>query len=76
VQCFNTEVGIGPKALARMVRFNRALALAKAAATPDWAGIAVECGYADQAHLVREFRGFAGSSPTALLEGTISFSSR
>jgi AraC-like DNA-binding protein len=76
VQRFNAEVGIGPKALARMVRFNRALALAQAAAMPDWAGIAVECGYADQAHLVREFRDFAGSSPTALLDGTISFSSR
>jgi AraC-like DNA-binding protein len=75
VQRFNAEVGIGPKALARMVRFNRALALARAG-TPDWAGIAVECGYADQAHLVREFRDFAGSSPTGLLDGTISFSSR
>lgn len=76
VQRFNTDIGIGPKALARMVRFNRALALARVAATPDWSGIAVECGYADQAHLVREFRDFAGSSPTALLDGTISFSSR
>jgi AraC-like DNA-binding protein len=42
VQRFNVEVGIGPKAFARMVRFNRALALARAAAAPDWVGIAVE----------------------------------
>jgi transcriptional regulator GlxA family with amidase domain len=66
---FNKEVGVGPKAIARMVRFNRALAIAQAARCPDWAELAVECGYADQAHLVREFHEFAGKSPMAFLKG-------
>jgi AraC-like DNA-binding protein len=66
-QRFREEIGLGPKAVARMARFNRALSLARAAGPPDWAGIAALCGYADQAHLVREFRDFAGAPPTAVL---------
>ena len=68
-QRFREEVGIGPKAFSRMVRFNRALALARAGTGEGWAGIAFDCGYADQAHLVREFREFAGATPTALPAG-------
>lgn len=60
---FTDAVGLGPKTLSRIVRFNRALRLS---ATEDWAGIAVDCGYADQAHLAREFRQMAGHAPTAL----------
>ncbi|WP_157016170.1 helix-turn-helix domain-containing protein [Mesorhizobium xinjiangense] len=60
---FSIEVGANPKTVARIVRFNSALAKARAQASPDWADIALECGYADQAHLVREFRDFAGCSP-------------
>ena len=63
---FQTEIGLGPKAVARMVRFNRALAIARTQGNDGWAAIAADCGYADQAHLVREFREFAGSSPGAL----------
>lgn len=57
------HLGIGPKTLARMVRFRRACALA-AGARAAWADVAAECGYADQAHLVREFRALAGATPT------------
>jgi AraC-like DNA-binding protein len=64
---FKKEIGVGPKTIARMVRFSRVLALAQAARSPDWAELAVACGYADQAHLVREFREFTGNSPTAFL---------
>jgi AraC-like DNA-binding protein len=70
-QRFREEIGLGPKAVARMARFNRVLALARGDAARgdaarDWADIAAACGYADQAHLVREFRDFAGASPTAV----------
>jgi YesN/AraC family two-component response regulator len=44
----------------------RAVALARAPGAPGWAEIAREAGYADQAHLIREFRAFAGTTPTAL----------
>ncbi|RWN11342.1 MAG: AraC family transcriptional regulator [Mesorhizobium sp.] len=62
---FSNAIGIGPKTLSRIVRFNRALGLSRQP-TADWADIAADCGYADQAHLVREFRDLAGERPTAL----------
>lgn len=62
---FSDAIGIGPKTLSRIVRFNRALSLSNWQGD-DWAGIAADCGYADQAHLVREFRQLAGETPTAL----------
>jgi len=68
-QRFSDAIGIGPKTLSRIVRFNRALSLSKPR-DDDWAGIAADCGYADQAHLVREFRQLAGQTPTALATST------
>ncbi|TPI58700.1 helix-turn-helix transcriptional regulator [Mesorhizobium sp. B3-1-3] len=62
---FTDAIGIGPKTLSRIVRFNRALSLSRRQ-EDDWAGIAADCGYADQAHLVREFRQLAGETPTGL----------
>ena len=62
---FSNAIGIGPKTLSRIVRFNRALGLSRQQ-TADWADIAADCGYADQAHLVREFRDLAGETPGAL----------
>ncbi|TGV74811.1 AraC family transcriptional regulator [Mesorhizobium sp. M00.F.Ca.ET.149.01.1.1] len=62
---FTGAIGIGPKTLSRIVRLNRALSLSKQQ-DDDWAGIAADCGYADQAHLVREFRQLAGETPTGL----------
>ena len=66
LQRFRQQIGIGPKAVSRMVRFNHAVGLARQRQADGWADIAVECGYADQAHMVREFRAFAGSTPSTL----------
>jgi AraC-like DNA-binding protein len=54
------RVGISPKHLARILRFRRASALG---ARGDWAGVAAECGYYDQAHLIRDFHEFSGRTP-------------
>ncbi|WP_420967871.1 helix-turn-helix domain-containing protein [Bradyrhizobium sp. B120] len=62
---FRSELGIAPKSLARMMRFHRASRLAQSGSRLGWAGIAAESGYADQAHLAREFVEFAGEPPTA-----------
>jgi AraC-like DNA-binding protein len=65
---FQRVVGISPKRLARITRFQRALGMLEQPATPrrgTWT--AVECGYADQAHFVREFRELAGCAPGAHL---------
>ena len=62
---FRLQVGLPPKTVARMARFQGALVLSSRAAAPDWADIAAACGYADQAHLTREFGEFAGLPPSA-----------
>lgn len=62
---FQWEFGLGPKAVARIVRFAAAERMALAQAKPDWADIAAACGFADQAHLTREFASLAGQTPGA-----------
>lgn len=61
---FREEVGLPPKLLARILRFGHAVELVDRGAVRDgWAAIATEAGYYDQAHLIRDFRQFAGVSP-------------
>jgi AraC-like DNA-binding protein len=57
--------GYGPKTLARVLRLQRALGLARTGA--PLADTATRTGYADQAHFARDVREFTGSSVTALL---------
>jgi AraC-like DNA-binding protein len=64
---FREQIGLTPKMLARVIRFDRAVASLRAASHPALAEIAYECGYFDQAHLNRDFRELAGTSPTAFL---------
>jgi AraC-like DNA-binding protein len=59
-----TILGVSPKTLARMVRFGNACRLARLGAG-SWADIACAAGFADQAHLAREFSDLAGETPTA-----------
>jgi AraC-like DNA-binding protein len=53
-----TSFGYGPKTLGRILRFDRAVALARTGAA--LADVAVTAGYADQAHLSRDVRALAG----------------
>jgi AraC-like DNA-binding protein len=64
-QRFRAELGLGPKPVARMLRFSRARRIAMRGDAQGWAGIAIAAGYADQAHLAREFAVLAGEPPTA-----------
>jgi AraC-like DNA-binding protein len=55
-------IGVGPKELVRWARLHEAAG--RAAAGPvDWAALAAELGYADQAHLVRDFTRVVGEPP-------------
>lgn len=65
-QRFAIEYGIGPKQAARLIRFGRARALV-ASRRCTLADVSLVCGYADQAHLTREWREFAGLPPTSWL---------
>lgn len=64
---FLERVGVGPKTFARVARFQRVLAETRRGQSPGWAGIAVDLGYADQSHLIAEFREFSGSTPVPFL---------
>ena len=61
---FGAEVGLPPKTVARILRFQRVTRTLRASAGRGLADIAYACGYADQAHLNRDFRAFAGTTPT------------
>jgi AraC-like DNA-binding protein len=67
------EAGLGPKRLARVLRFRHANRLAARARRPDWSSIAASAGYFDQAHLIRDFREFTGRTPAAAVAGASSF---
>ncbi|MBB5958523.1 AraC-like DNA-binding protein [Saccharothrix tamanrassetensis] len=57
---FREQIGLPPKAAARVLRFERALQLL--VADRPAAEVAAACGYYDQAHLSREFTALAGRS--------------
>jgi AraC-like DNA-binding protein len=61
---FQEEVGLDPTLLRRIVRFRTAFALLEALPPGRWGRVAPRAGYFDQAHLIREFRRFAGASPS------------
>lgn len=63
---FRQTVGVSPKRLARVLRFQKAYQALHEADAPATSTLATECGYADQAHLTREFRELAGRTPGAL----------
>lgn len=64
---FRDAIGLTPKTAARVLRFQALRARVAAAATrPSWAGLAVDCGYADQSHMIREVRRLTGLKPTQL----------
>jgi AraC-like DNA-binding protein len=61
---FREQVGLPPKAFARILRFERVSALLQGVEGARLAEVAYDCGYFDQAHLNRDFREFAGTTPT------------
>lgn len=64
---FMREVGLGPKLLSRILRFQQVFRAVESESA-DWADVAVACGYYDQAHLIRDFRQFAGQTPAVLFD--------
>jgi AraC-like DNA-binding protein len=70
IELFTAAVGITPKRFGRILRFHRATALARTAAF-DWTRIAHECGYYDQAHLIRDFRELAEVTPSGLIRASV-----
>ncbi|MFK0022329.1 DUF6597 domain-containing transcriptional factor [Streptomyces sp. NPDC090798] len=61
---FAAYVGVGPKWIILRYRIHEALSRAEASGPVDWAALAADLGYADQAHLVRDFTATVGVPPT------------
>lgn len=68
---FRDQVGLPPKTLARILRFQRVIRLLEREGDARLAQVADECGYYDQAHLNRDFRAFSGRTPSQFLAGRL-----
>lgn len=64
IAAFRDHVGVSPRTLGRVARFARVVEKLQQAEGAGWADIAFEFGYYDQPHLNRDFRQFAGVSPS------------
>jgi AraC-like DNA-binding protein len=62
---FAEYVGVGPKRVIRRFRLHEVTERMASGAAVDWARLAAELGYADQAHLTRDFTAIVGEPPTA-----------
>lgn len=62
---FLRDVGIGPKLLSRILRFQQVFRAVESN-QPSWSELALDCGYYDQAHLIRDFRQFTRQTPSVL----------
>jgi AraC-like DNA-binding protein len=64
---FRGRVGLTPKHFCRIRRFQSALSEIERSRRVNWAGLAAETGYYDQAHFIRDFTGFSGLKPSSYL---------
>lgn len=62
---FEQQVGLTPKRYGRVLRFHALLSRIALAPPRDWAHTALDAGYADQSHLIHEFKRITGMTPTA-----------
>lgn len=66
---FKQNFGLSPKAYDRLTRFSNTVKQIGRYSHPRWNELADEFGYADQAHLIREFKNYAGFTPTSSFVG-------
>jgi AraC-like DNA-binding protein len=71
IQVFRDQTGFTPKVFCRIRRFQQALdhmeGCTEGRGSVEWADVALDCGYFDQAHFIHDFRAFSGINPTSYL---------
>jgi AraC-like DNA-binding protein len=72
-QRFRDELGLSPKAAARIIRFDRARTMLQGPQRPAIADVAADCGYYDQSHLTRDFVELAGCPPGEWLASEVTY---
>ena len=60
---FRAHIGLSPRRFASIVRFDRLIQRATTPGGAGWAALAVDAGYFDQPHMVRDFTRYAGITP-------------
>ena len=68
ITLFNEKVGLSPKLIHRINKFIKVIELIQEQPSVNWPGIAYECQYYDQAHLINDFKHFSGLSPKKYYE--------
>lgn len=61
---FVQRMGVSPKLYARIARFDKTVKLKNANPSKDWLGVALDLGYCDYQHLVRDYKEFTNLTPT------------
>lgn len=64
---FRMQVGVPPRLYANVVRFRSVFDTLSSDAKPDWVGLALDAGYFDQSHMIRDFHRFLGCSPSEFM---------
>lgn len=68
---FDQHIGLNAKLYARMVRFEMIMETIRKQPQVDWFDLIARFNFHDQSHLIKEFRQFAGETPTSFLESGI-----
>jgi AraC-like DNA-binding protein len=68
IEVFTSHIGLSPKAYFRVRRFQKALRAIHRGMSSSWADLASQCGWYDQAHMIRDFRALAGLTPGEYLK--------
>lgn len=68
---FRTHLGVTPKRLARLVRLKGVAQRLRQGDVTSLAELALSCGYSDQAHMVRDFKGMTGLLPSSIAPGDV-----
>jgi len=67
IELFRDQIGLAPKAFCRVRRFQRVIASIHRKPVVDWAQVALDGGYYDQAHFIHDFQAFSGMTPATYL---------
>jgi AraC-like DNA-binding protein len=67
IKIFKEHVGVTPKTFLKIIRFQKAIQQIENQTLTNWAGVAFESGYYDQAHFIHDFKEFSGFTPRQFL---------